>query len=165
MGNRILRDKTCTLLAFWGYSWQKMLLKKKKKRKEKNNPAPFTFEQTLAEPALIHNFGKVKTPLPPPQHTRTHRWGGGPHSLQVKYDKRFIRSICLPASSPSILGIPDFHSQPSRHNKNFSHVSCSACWFSLKTVILNPRVQMEDSANPRFTLCRCNPWMGFPCLQ
>ena len=147
-----------------------MLLKKKKKKKkkkktEKNAPAPFTFEQTLAEPALIHNFGKIKTPLPrPPPHTHTQMRRRPPLSAG-KNDKRFIRSICLPVSSPSILGIPDFHSQPSWHNKNSSHVSCSACWFSLKTVILNLRVQMENSANPRFTLCRCNPWMGFPCLQ
>ena len=137
--------------------------KKNKKKKKANDPTPFTFEQTLAEPALIHNFGKIKTPTPPTHtHTQMRR---RPHSLQVKNDKRFIRSVCLPASSPSILAIPDFHSQPSRHNKISNHVSCSACWFSLKTVILNPRVQLENSANPRFTLCRCNPWMGFPCLQ
>ena len=142
----------------------KMLLKKKRKKKKKP-PAPFTFEQTLADPPSFTTSVKSRPLSPPPHtHTRTHKMRRRPPLSAGKNDKRFIRSICLPASSPS-LGIPDFHSQPSRHNKNSSHVSCSACWFSLKTVILNLRVQMENSANPRFTLCRCNPWMGFPCLQ
>ena len=69
MGNKILREKACIILAFRGNSWQKMLLKKKKNKQKKNHPAPCTFEQTLAEPALIHYLGKIKTP---PQHTHTH---------------------------------------------------------------------------------------------
>ena len=49
----------------------KHVIKKTKQKKEQKKTTPITFEQTLAEPALIHNFSKIKTP--PHTHTRTHR--------------------------------------------------------------------------------------------
>ena len=45
--------------------------KNQKKKKKKTDPTPFTFEQTLVEPALIHYLGKINT-QPPPPYTHAH---------------------------------------------------------------------------------------------
>ena len=74
MGNTILRERKNIISAFWGYSWQKCYEKQQQQQqqqqKKKKTPHPFTFEQTIAEPALNHYLGKIK--IPPYTHTHAH---------------------------------------------------------------------------------------------
>ena len=125
MGNKVWERKMGIILAFWGYSWQNI---------RKKDPHPLYVRAKISRTSL-HSL--------PPNHHHTHRWGV-PLSLQVKNYKCLIWSICLPASPPSVLGIPDFHWHPSLQNKNSSHVSCSAGWLSLKTVDPSPRVHRSN---------------------
>ena len=97
------------------------------------NKKPLMFEQKLADTTPLHYLSKIKTP--------TTEMRSPPHSLQIKWHAPYLIYL-----SP---GIPATYS---RHclAKNSSHVSCSACWFSLKTVNLNPwvhRLEPQQSSH------------------